>query len=548
MPPLPTNTPPTLLPTLEALYQLGCGICAEVEQFQPQVVIGLAHSGWMPVAVAQALWAETRAEGFPPALRSNIGQEKHDIYHARFPGAGPAYCCGECCDGNHNRLGHYLAWIAVQEPWLDTLRAQIQAIYPGDPARLLVVDDLFGAYRTCFAALGLLERLYPRAEVQMLAGGKDLTNDFVDAWMLEFTPALAADTTQPADPNRRGRYTTAWHETLKPLITGSEDLTPDSLAWRPLGADSPAIQALDGLAAPETILAAPAWATSVATRYALQRQRGELPALDGVDLIDDPTSPGGHLTIKPIERLFAQAWLNNGLTRQDLAAAFAELPGGLAQGLKEIRHYAYPHGKGRRRVYLPEESAKSWITVYAPPEWLNSQPDHLHTCGFAEIIPGALWAGAHPPDRPESQVAMFTDLLQRGVRCFLDLTEPGELDACWAYTQALSQVSQDLGLPAERISHPLRLRGLPTRMEMCILLQAMRCLLGAGQGVYLHGGHNLEGRAPLALACWLIEQGHPPASALAQVTDTWLQALPYLIQLPLTPAQRRFVLRWKPVS
>ncbi|HSQ18400.1 MAG TPA: hypothetical protein VLM83_11920, partial [Anaerolineales bacterium] len=80
------------------------------------------------------------------------------------------------------------------------------------------------------------------------------------------------------------------------------------------------------------------------------------------------------------------------------------------------------------------------------------------------------------------------------------------------------------------------------------LLQEMRCLLEAGQGVYLHGGHNLEGRAPLALACWLIDQGHPPADALAQVTVTWLQSLPYLIQLPLTAAQRRFILRWKPLA
>jgi hypothetical protein len=36
--------------------------------------------------------------------------------------------------------------------------------------------------------------------------------------------------------------------------------------------------------------------------------------------------------------------------------------------------------------------------------------------------------------------------------------------------------------------------------------------------------------------------------ALARVTDFWLQALPYLIRLPLSDAQRRFVLRWQPAD
>ena len=89
--------PQVTLSTLEALYRLGKNSCAEIEKFQPDIVIGLAHSGWLPVVVAQTLWAQTRSAPFPPSMRTNIGQEKHGFYHARYGKSLPAFCCGECC-------------------------------------------------------------------------------------------------------------------------------------------------------------------------------------------------------------------------------------------------------------------------------------------------------------------------------------------------------------------------------------------------------------------------------------------------------------------
>ena len=70
------NYPPSLQPTLEALYRLGKRVCVEVEIFQPDPTIGLAHSGWMPVVVAQAL--RQRAAQLLPA-------------HVRFLGSASAW-------------------------------------------------------------------------------------------------------------------------------------------------------------------------------------------------------------------------------------------------------------------------------------------------------------------------------------------------------------------------------------------------------------------------------------------------------------------------
>jgi hypothetical protein len=132
------NYPTTVITILEALYLNGMDICAEIEKFQPDLVIGLAHSGWMPVVVAQSLWAETQKESFPPSLRTNLGLEKHKIYRAKFGDSLPAFCCGEC-SWQPDRLGHYLAWVAEQNDWLKTLRAQIEQVHVNSPARILVV-------------------------------------------------------------------------------------------------------------------------------------------------------------------------------------------------------------------------------------------------------------------------------------------------------------------------------------------------------------------------------------------------------------------------
>lgn len=185
--------PQVTLSTLEALYRLGKNICGEVEKFQPDFVIGLAHSGWMPVVVAQALWAETRSASFPASTRTIIGQEKHEIYHARYGTSRPAFCCGECSWGEPGRLGHYLAWAADHTAWRKTLLQQIKLVLATEPKRILVADDIFGGYRSGFAALALLESPYPNAEVYMCAGHNDLTDSFVAGWLEEFIPPLAKE-------------------------------------------------------------------------------------------------------------------------------------------------------------------------------------------------------------------------------------------------------------------------------------------------------------------------------------------------------------------
>lgn len=300
-----------LRPMLEAIYDLCLLVCQKIDDFAPDVVLGLAHSGWMPVAVARSVQGAVGLAAFPPAVRTNIGQEKHDVYIKRYGSAFPAFCCGECSD-EPLRAGHYLAWLSTRARWLDELREQVrETLGEGQPRRILVVDDVYGGLRTAYTALGLLDALYPGAESVMIAGYADLTNDFVDAWIETFAPGIL-ETVPKTSAGRSNRYGHNLHEKLKPLITGSEDINPASLRWKPISVESDAVQRALHYADIETVLEAPAWAERTAGRYVHDRLRGHIQDEDAVKAEDQRTFPITEIMISPEERAERDSWLKRG--------------------------------------------------------------------------------------------------------------------------------------------------------------------------------------------------------------------------------------------
>ena len=529
---------------LEALYLNGVDICAEIEKFQPDLVIGLAHSGWMPVVVAQSLWAQTQKEPFPPSLRTNLGLEKHKIYSAKFGDSSPAFCCGEC-SWESDRLGHYLAWVAEQNDWVKTLRAQIEQFHAGSPARILVVDDLFGGYRSGFAILALLYTLYPQVETYMIAGHTDLTDAFVTAWLEDFVPDLVIG--EDKNPGRYVRYKSPWHELLKPLINGTEDITPDRLDWRYLSPESPAVQALVEYLPAETILAAPTWAKTLACNYALERLHGEFSgSIPVVPEDEDHFFPIRHLSISAEDRLAARAWQRNGVTWSDLVEIFGEGLGGMKRGLKAVAtdYEWHRHGRRRNAVYFPILALETWLNAYnLYPASVGDRGKLVY--GFAEFLPGQLWAGAYPiasDSRVKDQP--FRDLLSVGVDTFISLINPEDTHHKFPYRKVLTQICQESNKKVRIHMFPLPFQTSPTGAEMEHILKKINRELKAGKRIYLHAGHNMEGRTPMVLACWLIQQGASFEQAMAQVNDFWLETLPFLIRIPLTETQRQFIQDW----
>ena len=537
--------PRVALSTLEALYRLGVEVCDEIEKFQPDVVIGLAHSGWMPVVVAQALWAETRATPFPPSTRTNIGQEKHEIYHARYGTDPPAFCCGECCDGP-GRKSHYLAWAAEQSAWLKTLRKQIRSVFPSTPKRILVVDDIFGGYRSGYATLALLEELYPNVNTYVYAGHNDLTDNFVTGWLEQFVPDLGKEIlTAQENITYHTRYSSPWQEKLKSLITGTEDITPDRLDWKFISRESAAVTALADHVSADIALSAPGWAKTLACTYALQRLRGEIQD----DAIIDPGEdmdhlfPITHLELLPEERLAAKAWRQGGVTNADISQIYGDSPEKMKTGLHDVsvKYRWQTHGVGQNAVYFPVESIGSWINAYLPP--IRTKPD-MPVQGFAEFLPGEVWAGVYPVSNSGMDAELFKHLLSMGINSFIDLTNPKDFHRKLSYRKTLLQASHEIDRKVEFEFFPLPYHTTPERQQVQRILKHITKSIRNSQRVYIHAGDNLEGRTPLILACLLIQRGYSSEKALEKVNAFWLKTLHFLIRTPLSDTQQKFILDW----
>ncbi len=534
--------PQATLNTLEALYRLGVEVCDEIEKFQPDVVIGLAHSGWMPVVVAQTLWAEIEKNPFPPSMRTNIGLEKYDLYVERYGKSPPAFCCGECCDGTV-RKSHYLAWMAEQSPWLKTLQKQIKSVFPSTPKRILVVDDIFGGYRSGYATLTMLQALYPNVDAYVHAGHNDLTDNFVTGWLEQFVPELAKDILKAQENSTyQNRYSSPWHEKLKPLITGTEDITPDSLDWKFLSCESMAVKELAGYVPADVALSAPEWAKTLACTYALQRLNGEIKDDEAVDPGEDMDHlfPISHLSLYPEERLAARSWRQGGVTNADIAQIYGDTPEGMKKGLGDVNGKFAWHVHGG--LYFAADSFDSWINAYFPPE--RVKPD-TSVQGFAEFLPGEVWAGAYPLSNAGMDAELFKHLLSLGVNNFIDLTNPEDFHRKLSYRNTLQQASREIGRKVDVEFFPLPFGDSPAPLQVQQILKHITRSLKKGQRIYIHAGYNLEGRTPLILACLLIQRGASTEKALTKVNAFWAKTLHFLVRSPLSEEQRQFILNWK---
>jgi protein-tyrosine phosphatase len=109
----------------------------------------------------------------------------------------------------------------------------------------------------------------------------------------------------------------------------------------------------------------------------------------------------------------------------------------------------------------------------------------------------------------------------------------------------LQQISHEMNKTVEMEYFSLPFRTAPSRLQVRHVLKYIERALKQGKRVYIHAGHNLEGRTPLILACLLIERGYSPKRALAKVDAFWMKTLYFLIRSPLNEEQQQFILDWK---
>src|SRR5258707_8575999 len=110
---------------LDRFFGIATQVCNETLAFQPDVVIALMHSGWIPVFAGMELWRRTQRFTFPPIVRVNLGRDKIKRFNELENRSGVTNCfVGEL--ESEDVVAFFLAWLYDQTHWQDELRAQIR--------------------------------------------------------------------------------------------------------------------------------------------------------------------------------------------------------------------------------------------------------------------------------------------------------------------------------------------------------------------------------------------------------------------------------------
>ena len=172
---------------------------------------------------------------------------------------------------------------------------------------------------------------------------------------------------------------------------------------------------------------------------------------------------------------------------------------------------------------------------------MSSQPPPLPNSYW--VVPGRLLAGEHPSG-PAGLATLdrLQRLLDAGIDCFIDLTEPGELDA---YDKLLpGTLAADAVVYLRR---PIRDHGLPESTELMEeILDELDSALAAGRCIYLHCRAGI-GRTNLVAGCWLAHGGLKGEAAIVRLNELWREnaRAQYWPSVPETEAQSDYVRDWR---
>src|SRR2546423_3693119 len=153
------------------------------------------------------------------------------------------------------------------------------------------------------------------------------------------------------------------------------------------------------------------------------------------------------------------------------------------------------------------------------------------------VLPGRLLAGEHPGGSTAAATrARLGRLLEAGVSCFIDLTQPDELPP------------YDAHLPphVDYFRMPVPDHGIPARPgHMGELLDRLRDALRPGRVLYRHCRAGI-GRTGTVVGCLLAENGLSGQAALEELNRLWRQSARAQLwaQFPETSEQTECVRRW----
>lgn len=160
---------------------------------------------------------------------------------------------------------------------------------------------------------------------------------------------------------------------------------------------------------------------------------------------------------------------------------------------------------------------------------------------------GEFLAGCYPATAFfDETVQHLANLISAGVRCFIDLTNEGEVDPHEQYQDILQQMSLDTGIGTVYHHFPVEDLYITTEQAMQAVLDCIdHSIYENQQPVYVHCRLGI-GRTGMAVGCWLIRHQKATAENVLDVIARLRRNEPTRhIRSPETQTQIDFVRRWQ---
>ncbi len=503
------------------------GLCDEIHRFQPDLVIGLMHSGWMPLFAGMELWKRVENGAFPPVVCVNIGTEKLGRFNkTENPYGVTQYFVGEH-EGDES-IAFFLNWLSEQKDWIDEFQSMIrEQIGERFPERILLVDEFVFEGATSMMSLGMLNSLYPKAQTRFLNANMEWTNSFFDEWLNRFHPEWL-----DREPFRRQSNVANHPKRVagRKMILGSEDIDPESLRWQKITKESPLLETLIEYQAAEDWLSLSNWAEGI-VREAIVRWAGQYVPGQATRLRTYSPLP---LKLFILRNVFRDGALNTGQVASEFGLSVSRVRRELE--LLVDRGYLLKEVRGRVNWYTrsPRMQPGYWKKDYSALD-----------CYW--VLPGRLLVGDLPGwDMKYSEETLSPRLdwlLDQGVTFFLDLSNKYS-GKPKTYQRILEEKAGEKGKAVMYRALFTPEQNLPARSQIVTILDILDEALAQGKVVYMHS-IRMGGIEETIAGCYLVRHGMDGRTALHTLQDARHSADDPWWRAPRTHRGRDLVRRWR---